>query len=55
VQEAEDGVDDRGLTGPVGPEQSDRLTGRDLEAQAVDGQDVPVADGEPGDGVRDTA
>ena len=50
AQEAEDGVDDRGLAGAVGPEQGDRLAGRDVEVEVVDGEGVAVADGEAGDG-----
>ena len=38
AQQAEDGVDDRGLAGPVGTEQGHRGTGGDGQVEAVDGE-----------------
>jgi hypothetical protein len=52
-QQAEHGVDDRRLAGPVGAEQGHRLAGGDDEVETVDGERVAVADGQPGDVERE--
>ncbi len=43
-EDAEQGA----LAGPVRPHQTDQLPGRDLDGGRVDGQQPPVADGDPG-------
>ncbi len=50
-QRAED-LDGGGLPGPVRPQEAERLSRRDLEVDAADRLDVPVALGQPGHGHR---
>ncbi len=49
AQQPEDGADGGGLPGAVGAEQRDGLTAADVQVEAVDGEDVSVADGQVGD------
>jgi hypothetical protein len=47
-QQAEDGVDDRGLAGSVGAEQGHRGTCGDGEVETVDGDGLAVPEGQSG-------